>query len=237
MGDEPHLSPKEIARKVIYECKLFRGLPEASRAELVARARIKTFGHGETVFLTGAKGDCLIVVLSGRLRVSVASPEGREIVLASLGPGEIVGEIAVLDGKERTGDVTAQTDCTLAILDRRDILSLLEREPAAWMAIVELLCARLRSTDQQVAEIALFDLSTRLANTLLRIVAADKGIAAAAKPKISASQRALGEIVGATRESVNKCMAQWQRSGIVQIDGTTITIVSKTALQKVAEGD
>ena len=227
---------KDAARRVLYECRLLRGLPESGRHELVGRARIKTFARAETIFLLGDEGDCLMAVLNGQVRISIASPEGREILLALLGPGEVFGEIALLDGKPRTADATAQTECTLAILDRRDVMALLQREPTAWSAVVETLCARLRNTDQQIAEIALLNLPARLANTLLRIAAADAD-PPPAKAQVVLSQRKLGEAVGASRESVNKCLGAWQRAGIIKTDGTTITILSRTALQKAAEGD
>lgn len=231
MAREPIPSPGESARRLIGGCRLFRGLSEARRIELAARAHIRSFTAGETIFDMGGEGDCLMAVLSGRVRVSVASQEGDEMVLALLGPGEILGEIAVLDGGERTADATAQTACTLAVVDRRDILSLLEREPAAWLAIVELLCARLRSTDRHIAEIALLDLPARLASALLRTSADGQSA------DVKLSQRELGRMVGASRESVNKCIGQWRRSGLVQVEGATIRIISTSALQRIADSD
>lgn len=233
MREETSPALREEARRLIGECRLFRGLPEAKRAELIARAHIRAYAQGETMFLMGDEGDCLMAVLSGRVRISVTSPDGREMVLALLGPGEILGEIAVLDGRERTADATAHTACSVAVLDRRDLLALLEREPAAWQAVVELLCARLRSTDQHIAEIALLDLPARLASVLLRMAEGQGG--AGEKPKLALSQRRLGEMVGASRESVNKCLSQWQRSSIVRVDGAAITILNRPALQRLSE--
>ncbi len=224
---------KDEAQRVIGESALFRGLSEARRAELIARAHVRSYRRGDTIFLMGDVGDCLMAVIDGQVRISVTSPDGREMVLALLGPGEILGEIAVLDGRDRTADATAHTACSLAVLDRRDMLSLLEREPAAWQAVVELLCARLRSTDQHMADIALLDLPARIASVLLRMT---QGSAEAGeKPKLSLSQRQLGEMVGASRESVNKCLSQWQRSSIVRVDGATISILNSSALRRIAE--
>jgi len=181
----------------------------------------------------GDSGDCLMAVLGGRVRISVASPAGREMVLAILGPGEIVGEIAVLDGKERTADATAHDLCALAILDRREILSFLERDPSAWLRIVQILCARLRNTDQQIAEITLLDVPSRLASALLRLIEQTQP----AKSQVKVSQRELGQLVGATRESVNKCLAEWQRTGIVRVQGTLITVANRIALEEIAQPD
>jgi CRP-like cAMP-binding protein len=234
MRDEASPAHRDTARRLIGECRLFRGLSEARRVELVARAHVRTYARGDTIFVMGDEGDRLMAVLDGRVRISVTSPDGREMVLAILGPGEVFGEIAVLDGRERTADATAHTACTLAVVDRRDVLALLEREPAAWLSVVELLCGRLRTADQHMAEIALLDLPARLASTLLRM-AEGQGGAAGEKPKLALSQRQLGEMVGASRESVNKCISQWQRTDIVRVDGATITLLNQTALRRLAE--
>jgi CRP/FNR family cyclic AMP-dependent transcriptional regulator len=97
----------------------------------------------------------MLAVLSGNVQIGVASADGRALVHAIVLPGELFGEIALLDGKERTADATAVTACSLAILDRSDILSLLERYPSAWSYIVAVLCDRLRKTNEHLAEVAL----------------------------------------------------------------------------------
>jgi CRP/FNR family transcriptional regulator, cyclic AMP receptor protein len=233
MRQEASAALREEAKQLIGECRLFRGLREAARSELIARAHVRAFAAGDPIFRMGDEGDCLMAVLRGLVRISVPSPDGREMVLALLGPGEILGEIAVLDGGERTADVSAHTACSLAVVDRRDLLSLLAREPAAWQAVVEVLCARLRSTDQHIAEIALLDLPARLASVLLRMAEREAG--SGGNPKLSLSQRQLGEVVGASRESVNKCISQWQRAHIVHVDGSGIEVLNRSALQRFAE--
>jgi CRP/FNR family transcriptional regulator, cyclic AMP receptor protein len=93
-------------------------------------------------------------VLDGNVRISVSSGDGPARVLAILRPGELFGEIALLDGKERTADATAWTECSLATLDRSEILSFLERYPNAWRYIVAVLCARLRESEKHLAELS-----------------------------------------------------------------------------------
>jgi CRP/FNR family transcriptional regulator, cyclic AMP receptor protein len=228
----------EEARRLLADCMLFRGLVENERDAVVARARLRHFAAGETIFLMGAPGDSMMAVLSGQIRISVPSPEGREIVLAIFQAGEVFGEIALLDGKERTADARAMTACDLAILERRDVFAFLERQPNAWPRLVEVLCDRLRTTDQHIAEVALLQLPVRLAKALLRMVDADPGAApgrGTGTGTVQLSQRELGNIVGAARESVNKCLREWQRSGLVRIEGTSITISDRATLEDVAE--
>jgi CRP-like cAMP-binding protein len=225
----------EEARRLLADCMLFRGLVENERDAVVARARLKHFAAGETIFLMGSPGDSMMAVLSGQIRISVPSPEGREIVLAIFQPGEVFGEIALLDGKERTADARAMTACDLAVLERRDVFGFLERQPNAWPRLVEVLCDRLRTTDQHIAEVALLQLPVRLAKALLRMADADAAGAPGRSATVQLSQRELGNIVGAARESVNKCLREWQRSGLVRIEGTSITISDRANLEDVAE--
>jgi CRP-like cAMP-binding protein len=226
-------SALETARRVLGECALFRGLPPDERNALIARAHIRNFGVGDTIFLMGSPGDSMMAVLSGSIRISVSSPEGKEIVLAILPPGELFGEIAVLDGKERSADAKAITEsCCLAVLNRRDVMFFLDRYPSAWAALVEVLCERLRRTDQQFAEVALMQVPIRLAKALLRLTT-PTGLKE--PPKVHLSQRELGSMVGATRESVNKCLRDWQQRSLVSMEEATITITDREALEELAE--
>ncbi len=229
-------STLEKARRMLGECVLFRGLSPQERGELAARARMRTFNAGETIFLMGARGDSMMSVLDGTVRISVPSPEGKEIVLAIIQRGEVFGEIAVLDGKERTAEATAMTDCTLAVLERRDVLAFLESNPTGWSRLVDLLCARLRHSDRQIAEMAFLQLPVRLAKALLRMADMAAGFAGArAGARIRLTQRELGNIVGMTRESVNKCLRDWQRRGIIRIEDNAIVIVKRAQLESVAK--
>jgi CRP/FNR family cyclic AMP-dependent transcriptional regulator len=227
----------EDARRLLSECSLFHGLASDERNSLVARAHVRNFAAGENIFLMDSPGDSMMAVLSGSVRISVPSPEGKEIVLAILQAGEVFGEIAVLDGKGRTADARALTECSLAILDRRDVLAFFERHPHAWPQLVEMLCERLRVTDQHIAEVALLELPARLAKAMLRMAETDRSANQTAAPRIALSQRELGNIVGASRESVNKCLSDWQRRGIVKMEDNFIRLTNRAALAKLADPD
>jgi CRP-like cAMP-binding protein len=223
------------ARRLIAECVLFRGLSAQERSTLVLRARVRSFASGDSIFLMGDAGDSMMAVLSGTVRISVPSPDGKEIVLAMMHAGEFFGEIALLDGKERSADAKAVSACTLAILDRRDVVAFLEQHPAAWLRVVEVLCDRLRRTTVQITEVALLELPVRLAKALLRMAGLHDGTNGRPPKLVKMSQRELGNIVGATRESVNKCLGEWQRNGVIHIDGATITIADSAALASIAD--
>ena len=223
-------------RRLLGECKLFRGLGADERRTLLARSRIRNFAAGETIFLMGSPGDNMMAVLSGNVRISLSSSDGRELLLAILFPGEFFGEISLLDGKERTADATAATACSLAILDRREVLAFFERYPSAWLNIVNVLCNRLRKTDEHIAEVALLQLPARLARALLRAVVAEDAPPAGRKTEpIQLSQGDLGKLVGAARESVNRCLRVWQQDGVIAIRGGLIVVNDRAALEELAE--
>jgi len=227
--------PLKEARHLLGNCHLFSGLTADERAAIADRARIRSYGAGETVFAIGSPGNQMMALLSGAIRISVPSADGKELLLALIQPGEVFGELAVLDGKERSADAVAETACTLAILDRNDILSFFERNPSAWPKLVEILCERLRRTDQAFAEVALMQLSVRLAKAVLRILNDQINSAVTKTTKIQFSQRELANMVGGARESVNRCLSKWQRSGVIQIVEGSITITNRTALEKIAD--
>src|SRR6516165_10196692 len=111
----------------------------------------------------------LMAILRGRIRISVPSSEGREAVFKIMGEGEVFGEIALLDGKERTADAMTITPCELLVVERRAFLPILRRRPELCIRLLELLCERLRRTDQQVEDLLVRHFENRLARTLLRL--------------------------------------------------------------------
>lgn len=220
------------ARRLLGNCVLFRGLSIEERSAIAARASIRIIDAGETVFSAGAPGDQMVALLSGTIRIGVQSSEGKELLLAMLHSGEVFGELAVLDGGERSADAVAESVCTLAVLHRRDIFSFFERNPSAWPKLVQVLCRRLRSTDEVLAEIALLPLPARLAKTILRV--SNDNPWASSEGRTSLSQYDLASMIGGTRESVNRCLHTWQNSGIVQISRGLLTITNSAALAEIA---
>jgi CRP-like cAMP-binding protein len=197
---------------------------------LVSRVHVRRFAARETIFLRGSMHDSLMAVMAGNVQISVTSPGGKEMLLAILHPGEIFGEIALLDGRERSADASAMVDCSVAIIKRSDVLEFLRDHPEAWRGFVEVLCARLRSTDDHLVEMALLDLPARLVKALVRSAIIPPKSASSATKVVRLSQRDLGNIVGASREQVNRWLQEWQRQGVLKVDKGTITILNEVAL-------
>lgn len=211
---------------------LFGALDDGARQELAGHARRQNFDIGEPIFHVGAPGQSMMVILNGTVRVSLPGPRGKGVILADLPAGELLGEVALLDGKERSADATALTKCELVVLERRDVVAFLEKRPDACLKLLELMCARLRKSDQRMSDIAFLELSVRLAKVLLD--RAGPPGRAGAKSKLSLSQTELANMIHATRENVNRCLRQWQRQGIIDLDERWIVILQREALAAIA---
>ncbi len=220
----------ERARKLLEKCTLFKALNEQERHDLTAHAQPRIFTANELIFHVGEPGSSMMGVVVGTVRISQPTPKGREIILVDLPAGELFGEIAMLDGRPRSASAIALTNCELLVLDRRDVLPFLERSPTACLNLMQLLCARIRRSDERMAEIAFFDLPARLAKALLRYPAQAHGPA-----KLSLSQRELAEMSGATRENVNRCLREWQRRGILELKDRWTIILKPEVLRAIEE--
>ena len=222
----------ERARKLLEKCALFKALDERERNDLAAHARPLSFAANAPIFHVGDPGRSMMGVVIGTVRISLPTPKGREIIFADLPAGEVFGEIALLDGKPRSASALALTKCELLVLERRDVLPFLERSPTACLNLMQLLCGRIRRSDERMAEIAFFDLPARLARTLLRYPTQGRD-----PPKLSLSQRELAEMSGATRENVNRCLREWQRRGILEMKNRWTIILKPEALHALEEPD
>jgi CRP/FNR family transcriptional regulator, cyclic AMP receptor protein len=224
-GEKMDARTAERGRKLFEKCAIFSALDEHQRQELAAHARPRSFGINEPIFHLGDPGDSMMAVIVGTVRISLPAPKGREIIFGDLSSGELFGEIALLDGKPRSANATALSKCELMVLDRRDLLPFLQRNPAACMNLLQLVCARIRRSDERMADIAFYDLPVRLAKTLLHYPAQGR------PAKLSLTQRELAEMTGATRENVNRCLREWQRRGILDLKDRWTIILKPEVLE------
>jgi len=167
---------------------------------------------------------------------SSPSVDGRQVVLTTFREGDVFGEIALLDGKDRTADAVAQTDCELLVIERRSFVPFLMSNPEVALRLLAVLCERLRRTTEQVEDMLFRDLPSRLAKKLLSLAAAsgersERGLRIATR----LSQRELGTMVGMSRESVNKQLRQWQGDGIIASEHGCILLTDERTLQDLAE--
>jgi CRP-like cAMP-binding protein len=227
-------APTTAATRKLFEGHSLFGILSAEDIDaLLLHARFERYPAGRLIFARGSPGRSMMAVLGGSVRISTTSPSGREAVLAILNAGEIFGELALLDGGERTADAVALNDCDLLVIDQRDFIPFLESRADLCIGLLKLLSQRLRRTDELV-EVALFErLESRLAKALVEL-ATGGGAASAAGPPfvLRVSQQEMGSIVGASRENVNKQLRAWQRAGLLELGKRRIVIRDLEALEE-----
>jgi CRP/FNR family transcriptional regulator, cyclic AMP receptor protein len=212
---------------------LFGKLPPDDLDALLLHARVEHYAAGREIFAKGSPGRSMMAILGGSVRISAPSPAGRDIVLAMLQAGEVFGEIALLDGADRTADATAISDCDLLVLDHRDFVPFLERRADLCILLLRLLCQRLRQTDRVVEEAMFGRLDGRIAKALIRL--ADSAPAAeSGGVTLRITQQELAGMVGATRESVNKQLHVWQTAGVLRLGKRLIVIPDIDAIEALA---
>jgi CRP/FNR family transcriptional regulator, cyclic AMP receptor protein len=217
-------------RELVEGHALFEGLSRTDLDNLLARARVEYYPAGRRIFEKGSPGRSMMAILRGSVRISAPSVSAqRELVFTTLQAGEIFGEIAILDGQPRTADATAVTDCELLVLDRREFVPFLERQPEVSLQLLKVLCHRLRLTNEHVEHAVFEHLNCRLARTLLHLASPRGG--AENFYLVRVSQQELADMVGATRESVNKRLRGWQNAGIVRLESRLIVIEDIAAIE------
>ncbi|OKO70739.1 Crp/Fnr family transcriptional regulator [Bradyrhizobium sp. NAS96.2] len=185
---------------------------------------------GEVLFQKGDPGDALFGVRRGQMRIETGASDGSRLTLNFMGAGDLFGEVAVLDGQDRTADATAGEPTELFVLRREDFLGFLEREPKVAVRLIALLCQRIRWQSERMEESVLQPLPVRLARRLCAL-AEDFG------SEVHISQEQLGIFVGAARESVNRQLQTWRKDGIVDLQRGRIMLHNMTKLTAVARND
>jgi CRP-like cAMP-binding protein len=196
---------------------LFSGLGAEAIGSLARLCQARRLPAGQTLFVKGDPGDALYGVRRGQIRIEVGTSGGEHLTIEVFGAGDLFGEIAVLDGRPRTADAIAQEDAELFVLPRADFLKTLESDVRLAIRIIELLCARLRSTNERTEEMMFLPLSVRLARRLDTLVQ-DFGA------EVQITQDELAGLVGVTRESINRQLQEWRASGIVTLGRGRISV-------------
>lgn len=215
-------------RALLQSHPLFRELNDAIIDKIVARALTQKVKKGTVLFRKGDKGPHLYAVCSGAIRISASSELGKDTIFSVITPGEVFGEIALLDGGQRTADAVTIESCDLMVIERRDFIPLLREYPEVATRLIEILCSRLRRTTEQVEDVMFLDLSHRLAKALLYLQRRSKGDPRSDTIRIT--QNEISHMVGASRESVNKQLRDWQRRKWLKLERGGVVVLAPHAL-------
>jgi CRP/FNR family cyclic AMP-dependent transcriptional regulator len=220
------------ARTILERTQLFRGLPPATIDRISALSTRRSFGTGAIVFSQADPGDALYGVVTGKIRISASSPDGREMFLNIMEPGDTFGEIALLDGRHRTATASATSPSELIIIARDHFLDLLEREPKLVSHVVQLLCERIRWTSGLAEESALLSVPERLARRLLSL-GEHHGRETPKGVELRISHEEVARFLGLSRQAVNQYLQHWKLQGWLTLGRGEIVIVNEYALRDV----
>ena len=222
------------AQTILERTQLFRGLAAATIQQIAALSVRRSYSRGAVLFAQGDSGDALYGVVTGKIRISASSSDGREIFLNIMEPGDVFGEIALLDGRHRTATASATLPSELIIITREHFLGLLKREPTLVTHVMQLLCERIRWTSGLAEESALLSVPQRLAQRLLSLIKLH-GHKTSSGVELKISQEELARFVGLSRQAVNQHLQDWKAQGSLTLGRGKIVIADEQALCEVIE--
>lgn len=204
---------------------LFEGFTLEDRVALAKAATVRTYRRGETIVEQGQPGDAFYVIVKGRVAVAIVAPDGREVVLNSLGEGEHFGEMALLDDAPRSASVIAQEKAELAILSRAVFFDLLKSNFVLTRALLAAFSARLRRANATIEGLASLDVKARLARYFRELATtrgrkAGGGWAVVVRP----SQREIADTIGSSRETVSRTMSQMAAEQLIVPKGKAVYV-------------
>jgi CRP/FNR family transcriptional regulator, cyclic AMP receptor protein len=211
-----------------YTHSVLLGLPREQSEKLIAQARSVTLEEGQSLFKRGDPGDGCYWLQDGSLKVTVASSAGDERILSILGPGTIVGELAMVDGLARSATVVALRRCHLLFLSREAFQQTMNEAPSMLAHLVDTLVHRLRQADEEAAAASFLTVQARVARALLQL-AKHLGEKTSQQGHIrirhKLRQADLAALAGVARESASRTLSNWRREGVIEYSGRTVPYV------------
>lgn len=211
---------------------LFAACRRDELEDLLSLASRHDMAKGQTLLLQGDPGDALFILLAGNAKVTMVSTNGREITLDYADPGSVLGEIAVLDGGERSASVIALSKGSYLRLTRAAFETFVERQPGVAWRLMRELARRLRQTNATVESDRAFASGPRLARFLQRLTLSGS---ADGRLRLNLSQSDLGSFAGMSRENINRQLSTWADCGIIALDHGQIRVVDSQFLSEIAE--
>ncbi len=219
--------------KLLKKVSLFEGLDENELTALASSTVVRTFPKDNVIILAEEQGDTLFVIQRGRVKVSIVSEDGREVILSTLGEGDFFGDMSLLDSKPRSANVTATEETELLMLRRGDFLHLIKNIPQIAIKLLAVLAGRLRKTDRKIEGLALSDVTGRITQTLLQL-AEDQGVYTekGAHIRNRPTHQDLANMSGTTRETVTRILKRLEKQGYIISSGRDMIILKEELSSK-----
>lgn len=224
--------PRTESTRVLAGTELFGGLAPGALDRLAAGSSRRTYRRGQYLCYQGDPGDCLFVIASGLVKVVLSNEQGDEIVLATLGPQESLGELAVLDGAPRSASVVAAEPTSVVMLTRVALLEAIGTHPAVLDALLRSLGGLIRRLTEQAGDLVFLDLGGRVAKLLLRLAEAHGTGPDDVVLDLRLSQSDLAAMVGASRPAVNRALQLLAARNWISVDGQVIVLRDPASLRR-----
>ncbi|MGH3715486.1 MAG: Crp/Fnr family transcriptional regulator [Micromonosporaceae bacterium] len=219
--------------EVLARCGLFQGVEPEAAENLAKQLEYVEIRKGDTLFTEGEPGDSLYIVMSGKLKVGRRAADGRQNLIAVMGPSDMVGELSLFDPGPRTATSTAVTDTRVARLKKAALRPWLQDRPEIAEQLLRVLARRLRRTNDALADLIFTDVPGRVAKSLLQMASRfgtrDGGVL---RVTHDLTQEELAQLVGASRETVNKALADFASRGWLRLDGKSVIILDPERLAR-----
>jgi len=208
---------------------LLRSVPTEDLEAITAAARLRSFRRGQVLFTRNDPSDTVIVVVSGRVKVTVRSADGGELTLTIIPAGGMFGELGVADSGPRSGDAETLEECQLLLIPRETIQDVCARVPAASQALARSIAVSLRRLTEVASDLVFLDLPRRVAKVLLSQPRGEDGVI-----RQKMSQEEFAHQVGGTRQSVNAALRGFERRGWIEVHDRAVTVKQAAALGRFA---
>ena len=218
------------------ESLILGALSAKERATLLGLSKPCHYHGGKVIFSKDSPGETMMLIETGRVEISLTSAAGNRSIVAHLGPGDSVGEMAVLLGGDRTADAVATNDVTGRMLHRTVLMSFLTQHPRTTLGLIADLCRKLQATTAALADLSTADGGTRLAKVLIGLFDC-WGVEEPGGYRLtpSVSQSDLGDMAGLTRETVNRQIRTWESDGLLRRDGRELILTDPDLLAEKAQ--
>ena len=219
---------------ILAQVPLFSHLPDEGLEELATRLHRRRFERDQIIFHKNDPGSTLYIIISGKVKIVLPSAEGENVLVALLSTGDFFGELSLFDGEPRSATSIATESTDILTLDQEDMFKYIAENPKASTAILSELSLRLRRTDELLSDAAFCNLSTRLSKRILELAGRygqpdENGIT---RINMRLRQQDLADMVGATRESVNKMLKTYKQKNLINLERGHITVIDEEGLRR-----
>ncbi|MFT3716258.1 MAG: Crp/Fnr family transcriptional regulator [Gordonia sp. (in: high G+C Gram-positive bacteria)] len=219
--------------EVLARAGIFQGVEPAAVAALADELTEVEFPRGHVIFHEGEPGDRLYIILSGKVKLGRRSPDGRENLLTIMGPSDMFGELSIFDPGPRTSSATTVTEVKVATMDREALKKWIKDRPEIAEQLLRVLARRLRRTNNNLADLIFTDVPGRVAKQLLQLAqrfGTQEG--GALRVTHDLTQEEIAQLVGASRETVNKALADFAQRGWLRLEGKSVLISDSERLAR-----